>query len=82
MESHAMKGDQVVLVANAIDIYDKLKDLSQPVDFKEVEYPVTIDDFLYLRKNKQDIEISLRELLLLTEKYGAIKESAKIQFKC
>ena len=82
MEKHSKENDQVVLIANAMDIYDKLKELSEPIIFKEVEYPVSVDEFMYIRKNKQDIEISLKELLLLSEKYTNLKEFAKIQFKC
>ena len=62
-------------------IYDKLKDLHEPVTFKEVQYPMNIDTNMYLRKDKRDVLISQNELMLLLEKFAKINETAKIQFK-
>ena len=81
MDENSRTGDQNIFVRDAKIIYDRLKDLHEPVGFKEVEYPMNIDTNLYLRKDKRDILISQNELLLLVEKFAKINEMAKIQFK-
>ena len=81
MEENSRTGNQDVFVRDAKAIYDMVKDLHEPVTFKEIEYPMNIDTNLYLRKDKRDILISQNELLLLMEKFAKINEMAKIQFK-
>ena len=81
MDENSRTGNKDVFVRDAKSIYDKIKDLHEPVMFKEVEYPMNIDTNMYLRKDKRDILISQNELMLLVEKFAKINETAKIQFK-
>lgn len=81
MDTNHKTNDQDVFVRDAKSIYDMIKDLHEPVTFKEVEYPMNIDTNLYLRKDKRDILISHNEMMLLMEKFANINEMAKIQFK-
>lgn len=81
LSSFLKEGDQEVLVSNAKSIYSKLSELSEPLEFKQIEYPLNMDTHIYMRKDKTDIEISLSELNILVDKFIEIKDSKKIQYK-
>lgn len=75
------ENDHEILVGGAQDVYSKLKQLSEPLSFKEVDYPMNVDTQIYMKKEKLNIEVSLNELIILLDKFIKINEFAKIQFK-
>lgn len=77
-----LKNDnQEVLVSNAKDIYAKIESISEPLTFKEIEYPLNVDTHIYMKKEKIDIEVALSELIILVDKFITVQDHKKVQFK-
>lgn len=81
LSKYLKDGDEEVLVGNAKTIYSEIAELSEPLEFKQIEYPLNMDTHIYMRKDKTDIEISLSELMILVDKFIEIKDSKRIQYK-
>ena len=75
------EGDQEVLVGGAKNVYQSLKKLSEPLNFKQAEYPMNLDTNIYMKKEKVSFEIGLNELMIQLDNFIKVNEFAKLQFK-
>jgi hypothetical protein len=81
LDSYVKQNDEEVLVSNAKEIYAQITKVSEPLEFKQIEFPMNVDTHIYMRKDKTDIEISLSELMILVDKFIEVKDSKKLQYK-